>query len=115
MVQVKKILAVKIALVLCLLMGSCESYRVSEGVGEYLLYSELRLKEKDFEIILKVTHVENDRYSFKEWYGDKLVKDDIFLIKKNLVYDLTETKKVGEYSDDFRKYSKRSKIYNRLD
>ena len=113
MEQIKKFLG-KSAIVMLFLLGSCAAEpEVSKGVGEYLLYSEKRLAAKDFEIILKVEHIEGERYAFKEYYGEKLIYDNIFIIKGIIVYDLGETGKMGEFTSDFKTYKKGIKNYNR--
>ncbi len=113
MEQIKKILG-RSAIVMLFLLGSCTGEpQVSKGVGEFLLYSEKRLEAKDFEVIMKVEHIEGERYAFKEYYGEKLIYDNIFIIRGIIVYDLGETRKMGEFTSDFKTYKKGREDYNR--
>lgn len=114
MEKISKQLILTVIFGMTLLVSSCDNKpKLSEAIGDYIVTDRKTEEDIDFDITLNVSHLELDKYQFKRWYGEKLVYDDIYVVKDSLVYDASGTFKMGSFSKDFSSFKKGRLTFSR--
>ena len=114
MEKISKQLILTVIFGMTLIVSSCDDGpKLSKAIGDYIVTDRKTEEDIDFDITLNVSHLELDQYQFKRFYGDKLVYDDIYVLKDTLVYDSSGTFKMGSFSKDFTSFKKGRHIFSR--